>query len=555
MQICLITGFIALIVGLNITILNLWGCCREGFFPSVHSFGLITSFCPPYTFIMKTNTILQGDSLEVLKTFDDDSIDLIASDPPYQLDSITKPRPDQTKEGSYGKEVPFSRQQSRIKGFMGKEWDVLPQVPLLKECLRVLKAGAFSFWLMTPRQDSQAEFVIRLKQAGFNIGFTPLYWAYASGFPKAGNISKMVDKRMGVEREVVGKRFDGATSYLHTTEKNDGRTQQAIDNCQNKQEIDITSPSTPQAKALDGSYAGYQPKPAVEIIIVAMKPLSEKTYIDQALKNNKGITWLDDVRVPHNDMLQSQSGHQGQPFGEREHTFTPLIYTTQGRFPANLLVSDDVLNDGNVTKSIRRKMGVDDTIGIKTGMFDGGWVERGNIRGHNDSGSFSRYFDLDKWHINKLPKAVKETFPFMIVPKASSGEKNDGLKGFEDLEAKPLGEHCLSHHKGSSKDKRTGKRKDPPKKNFHPTVKPTKLMEYLITLGSRKGDLILDPFIGSGTTAIASRILSRKFIGIEKDKEYHKIAVARIKEHLEQRKIYETFLKPSKMNEKGGSHA
>ena len=98
------------------------------------------------------NEIIQGDSLEVLKTFDDDCIDLIACDPPYQLSNEREP----------------------TKGFMGKEWDVLPQVTLLKECLRVLKAGAFSFWLMTPRQDSQAEFVIRLKEAGFNIGFTPL---------------------------------------------------------------------------------------------------------------------------------------------------------------------------------------------------------------------------------------------------------------------------------------------------------------------------------------------------------------------------------------------
>ncbi len=60
----------------------------------------------------------------------------------------------------------------------------------------------------------------------------------------------------------------------------------------------ITAPTTDAAKALDGSYGGFQPKPAVEVIIVAMKPLSEKTYVDQALKNGKGITWLDDCRVP-----------------------------------------------------------------------------------------------------------------------------------------------------------------------------------------------------------------------------------------------------------------
>ena len=44
-----------------------------------------------------------------------------------------------------------------------------------------------------------------------------------------------------------------------------------------------TKATSLQAKALDGSYGGFQPKPAVEVIIVAMKPLSEKTYVDQAL--------------------------------------------------------------------------------------------------------------------------------------------------------------------------------------------------------------------------------------------------------------------------------
>ncbi|KKL13140.1 hypothetical protein LCGC14_2528710, partial [marine sediment metagenome] len=64
-------------------------------------------------------------------------------------------------------------------------------------------------------------------------------------------------------------------------------------------DFDITTSSTPQAKVLDGSYGGFQPKPAVEVIIVAMKPLSEKTFVDQALKNRKGITWLDNGRMPY----------------------------------------------------------------------------------------------------------------------------------------------------------------------------------------------------------------------------------------------------------------
>jgi DNA modification methylase len=64
--------------------------------------------------------------------------------------------------------------------------------------------------------------------------------------------------------------------------------------------------------------------------------------------------------------------------------------------------------------------------------------------------------------------------------------------------------------------------------NFHPTVKPIKLMSYLITLGSRPGDTVLDPFMGSGTTGIAAKELKREFIGIEREEEYLAIANARV---------------------------
>ena len=74
----------------------------------------------------------------------------------------------------------------------------------------------------------------------------------------------------------------------------------------------------------------------------------------------------------------------------------------------------------------------------------------------------------------------------------------------------------------------------PPRKNNHPTVKPLSLIQYLIKLVSKVGAVVLDPFLGSGTTAIACIKLNRNFIGIEKEEEYCKIANARIKPFLEQ---------------------
>ena len=64
--------------------------------------------------------------------------------------------------------------------------------------------------------------------------------------------------------------------------------------------------------------------------------------------------------------------------------------------------------------------------------------------------------------------------------------------------------------------------------NNHPTVKPTDLMKYLVKLVTQKDGIVLDPFMGSGTTGVACKNLNRNFIGIEKDDNYFKIASDRI---------------------------
>ncbi len=112
---------------------------------------------------------------------------------------------------------------------------------------------------------------------------------------------------------------------------------------------------------------------------------------------------------------------------------------------------------------------------------------------YGDSGSYSRYFSLDAWwnkQISQLPESVRNTFPFLISPKASKSEKGKG--------------------------------------NNHPTVKPLALMSYLVTLGSRPNDTVVDPYCGSGTTGIACQLLSRHFIGIDNDEPSCKIARARL---------------------------
>ena len=118
------------------------------------------------------------DCSDGLKQLDDNSIDLMVSDPPYALVS-----------GSYNDNKRSSG------GFMGKKWDAqLPPIEIWQESLRVLKPGAFAFIMCAPRTDVQWRMSSRLEEAGFNVNYSPIIWTFASGFPKALNIKKKILK-------------------------------------------------------------------------------------------------------------------------------------------------------------------------------------------------------------------------------------------------------------------------------------------------------------------------------------------------------------------------
>ena len=248
---------------------------------------------------LELNKIYNMDCIDGLKKISDDSIDLIVTDPPYGLTNLNP--------------LDLIDDESiKSKGFMGKKWDNLPSVDIWNECLRVLKPGAFAFVMAIPRQDALMLMQYRLAKSGFNIKFTSLYHVFASGFPKSSNISKMVDKKsrrdyvlkaieLGVkpkdfkrslidwtkeehspsdkyceEFKRVISREDWEKIEREVTGKD--RTRNNIDNIPfvsrgkfNRYDKSATS----KAKLLDGSFAGFQPKPAVEIILVVMKPLQE----------------------------------------------------------------------------------------------------------------------------------------------------------------------------------------------------------------------------------------------------------------------------------------
>ena len=471
------------------------------------------------------NKLINRDCLEELKKIDDSTVDLLCTDPPYGYGFMGKhwdkfEEKQSTKSQSVGWMSPGMKKSTYgMREFF---------IPIWKEALRVLKPGAFSFVMSAPRSDVQMVMLQTLQESGFDVSFTPIYWTYATGFPKAMNVGKKTEK-----------------------------------------------------ENLEGSYAGYQPKPAVEVVIVAMKPLEKKGYTEQAKDNQKGITWLDDCRIPFagmNDKEQfdkdnvagmmnfdgkyekgegkmyeggwEKPNREGLSRGiqasrkttKRKPREENTVFKTSGfksenndtaeaspfgRFAANLLVSDNVLDTGKKTKSTggRAYQNTND-------MYSGGWAYdeegTGENPGKGDEGDFSRYYSLDEWwkhRVSRLPEEVRNTFPFLVVPKASKSEKNMGLDNLEKKQKIYNGQSPES-----SKDMKGVEKKftTQPSQNIHPTVKPIQLFSYLVTLGSRKEDLVLDPFMGSGTTPISCVTLDRKYLGIEREKEYFEIAEARV---------------------------
>jgi len=455
------------------------------------------------------NKLINGDCLEELKKIDEGTVDLLCTDPPYGYGFMGKHWDKfEEKQSTKSQTVGWMSPGMKKSTYGMREFFV----PIWKEALRVLKPGAFSFVMSAPRSDVQMVMLQTLQESGFDVSFTPIYWTYATGFPKAMNVGKKTEK-----------------------------------------------------ENLEGSYAGYQPKPAVEVVIVAMKPLEKKGYTEQAKDNQKGVTWLDDARIPFagmgdteqydKDNVGSQKNFDTEAEGlsrgnqpvrkttKRKPREENTVFKTSGfksedndtaeasplgRFAANLLVSDNVLDTGKKTKSTggRAYQNTND-------MYSGGWAYdeegTGENPGKGDEGDFSRYYSLDEWwkhRVSRLPEEVRNTFPFLVVPKASKSEKNMGLDDFEKQQKIYNGQSPES-----SKDMKGVEKKftTQPSQNIHPTVKPIQLFSYLVTLGSRKEDIVLDPFMGSGTTPISCVTLDRKYLGIEKEKEYFEIAEARVK--------------------------
>jgi len=308
-----------------------------------------------------------------------------------------------------------------------------------------------------------------------------------SGFPKSHNISAAIDKAAGAEREIVG-------ISPHSANPKAGAIWDSTDE---EPERNITAPATDAAQLWDGY--GTALKPAWEPIIVAMKPL-DGTFAQNALEHGVAGLWIDGGRVEASDgvpLFDSSStvrwGNDGTPDGLSNPRSGETSH--KGRWPANIIHdgSDEVVGLFPVTKSGELKPG-------HKRPFS--WNKRpvGVIEKHygGDQGSAARFF---------------------YCAKASRGERNAGLEGMQTIKAKRT--------QAGGDDTRG--RPVPENNNHHPTVKPLALMEYLCRITrTPTGGVVLDPFMGSGTTGVACVETEREFIGIEIGEDYCEIARHRI---------------------------
>lgn len=262
----------------------------------------------------------------------------------------------------------------------------------------------------------------------------------------------------------------------------------------------------------EGDFKGWGTalKPANEPIVVARKPLEKGlTVAENVLKWGTGAINIDASRIEYQGEKDFETVRKGVECGYRQSqkdtTFMASegegrTANTQGRWPANILFDEEAANMLDEQSGTLKTHGGGLGEHKGKGFFAGGRVSA--INQPKDSGGASRFF---------------------YVAKASKSERNAGLEGMPEKESYYM---QTSSGKPSMSDGHTGKAAA--RANFHPTVKPIKLMQYLIKLVTPPNGTVLDPFMGSGSTGVAAKKLGFDFIGCEMNEEYFEIAKKRI---------------------------
>ena len=420
-----------------------------------------------------------GDCLNVLKMMIEDEVfvDSIVTDPPYEL------------------------------GFMGRSWDstgIAFQKETWELCFKVLKPGGHLLAFSGSR--TYHRMAVAIEDAGFEIR-DQVMWLYGSGFPKSMNVGKALDKKLGNERESFGTKLKKAGDMRGGNYVKGGDYKSI--------EIEITKGNT------EWEGWGTALKPAHEPLVLARKPLSEKSVVDNVFKHRTGGINIDECRVEGNDA---------------KYPDTNPDFRDQGR-QSKENMGIDKLSFGQ-TENVKRKKVVRksrDENGVWTNDNSGMKAEGSEYADADPRGRFPSNIMHDG--SGSIKELFEDKSKYFYCAKTSKAERNQGLDNFIKKNKVFNGQSP-----NASKDMKGVEQKftTKPSANIHPTVKPIKLMKYLCRLITPKGGTILDPFMGSGSTGMAAKEENFEFVGIEKEEEYFNIATARI-ESVETKSTLEGF--------------
>ena len=452
--------------------------------------------------LTKRIKLYQGDNMESFKKLPDNSVDSVVTDGPYGL------------------------------SFMNKKWDYdVPSVEFWKEVYRVLKPGGHVLSFGGTR--TYHRMVVNIEDAGFEIR-DQVMWLYGSGFPKSHNIGKAVDKIEGNEREVVSSQ-ESLWKPSNNTYQGDSRDKENLEKW-SKKSFDYTKGQS--------KYEGWGTalKPANEPICVARKPLSEKTIADNVIKWGTGGINIDGCRVGTEGSVRKTeitkiSNSDSEIFKGANVKCKRTPIEGEGRFPANIILEcccDETIDGGT----------------IKSGSSNR--TDKGVVAGVNGFGRGTEIQRETQVEIHTNPNCPCYQLDLQSgVSKSSIYDNNKGnTNGFHTSlgrENKKVRTDIGGHNdkggasrffyvaKVSKKERNLGLQED--MKSIHPTMKPINLMTYLCRLVTPEGGIVLDPFMGSGSTGISAQLEGFRFIGMEMDGDYFKIAEARINSYEEYRKL------------------
>lgn len=419
-------------------------------------------------------SVYHGDNRDVLKTLPDNSIDSCVTDPPYALVSIVKRFGGPNAAPAKGNDA-YARASA---GFMGKQWDtgeVAFSEEFWAEVLRVLKPGGHVAAFGASR--GYHRMACAIEDAGFEIRDS-LMWVYGTGFPKSHSVSRALDAMAGAERPIVGTTKSGGFARIMQTNAEAGFRP---DNYYEEgNTFRSNEPITDAARQWEGW--GTALKPAFEPIVLARKPLSEKTVAANVLLWGTGALNIDGCRVnsgPVEKHVRTANVTGANSMAGVSTGSTGSGEFVAGRWPAN------VVHDGS-----------DEVVGA----FPDTGPSSGRPRHNGEFKSVAKGRDL---------------------PHTTHGHTDDGGSAAR-----------FFYSAKASKADRNGSK--------HPTVKPIALMQWLARLITPPGGTVLDPFAGSGTTGAACEREGFRCVLVERETEYVQDIVRRlsaIKDHSEKNRV------------------